>query len=82
LDWKLPGAGLTLSISWMISIGLLIFYIKKKDPVPGVFFKFNKESFKGIWELLRFELICGLPSWIAMVSVEVNNLYAVSFGQN
>lgn len=59
MNMGLKGAGMALSIGWFVSLLSIMIVIKCKDPVPGLFFSYSRESFIGLWDLLKFELFCG-----------------------
>jgi len=70
-DMRLVGGAICYCLTWILATIILIAYIYKKDPLPGVFFWPVEESYKEIWDLFKYEAIIGSMTWVDFIAMEI-----------
>lgn len=59
---------------WILNLIILRWIIKKRDVIPGIFFKFERVSIMEVCALFKFNLIIGSMTWADFVAIEIMNL--------
>ena len=75
-DMDTWGYAISYNVMFSLASVLLFVYIKIKDPVPGSFFWFKSESFKGIWTLFKHEFFVGSMIFFQWIAYEIIYLVA------
>mmetsp|Transcript_11628 Transcript_11628/g.10122 ORF Transcript_11628/g.10122 Transcript_11628/m.10122 type:complete len:173 (-) Transcript_11628:529-1047(-) len=70
----LTGQAFSFDIMWTFNLIVMRWYVKRFDPIPGIFFKVERDSFREICSLFKFELIIGSMTWADFVAIEIMNL--------
>lgn len=78
LELGIVGAGLSNSITWVTCLVFIYFYTKYRDPLPGVFFKPERESFTQRWDMFKYQVTIGAMSWFDVIANEVVSLLGSS----
>lgn len=76
------GAGHAFHISNAINFVLIFVYIAIKNPLPESVFWFTKNSFKGIWEQFKDEIIIGSTIIAASFAEELYSLLSGTLGKD
>jgi len=82
LDGKIVGAAMASNLNFIFNIFLIIFLLRRKNPLPGVFFWPKKESFQEIWTLLKYEILVGSMTWCDAVAQEVISILSARLPKN
>jgi len=64
------------NLMYLVSLLLIILYIKCKNPAPGSLFWLNQDSRKELKDLFKYEVVVGTMVWVEWTSVEIVGLLA------
>ena len=67
---------ISFNIMQALAAILIFLYIRFKDPVPGSFFWFKSQSFKGLWALFEHEFLVGSMVFLEWIAYEIIYLFA------
>lgn len=62
---------LSYNIMQVLAAVLMFAYIKIKNPVPGSFFWFRADSFKGLWKFFKYEFFVGSMIFIEWIYYQI-----------
>jgi len=75
-DMNIQAIIISFNVMQCLNAVLIFLYIFVKNPVPGSFFWFKAQSFKGIWSLFVVEFHVGSMVFLEWISYEIIYLFA------
>lgn len=66
---------LSFNVTWLLGSVALILYLKKKNPLPQIFFMPVEESYKEVWEQFKYEVMVGAMSWADFIAAEILSIF-------
>ena len=76
LDVDMMAMAISFNVMQAIAALLLFLYIKIKNPVPGSFFWFRRQSFEEVWTLFKHEFFVGSMVFLEWISYQIIFLFA------
>lgn len=76
LDLGIHGIAFAFDSFYFFNLLLIGGYCAIANPFPGTLFCFRAKSFKGIWDLFKFELFSGSIVYFESVGEDVIGLFA------
>jgi len=78
LDLGLDGAAYSFDSLHIFNFLMLLLYVLIWNPIPGTIFCFKEKSFKGIWDLFKFEVFSGSMVFFESVGEDLVGIFAAS----
>jgi len=75
-DMDIMAVAISFNVMHILNALLIFLYILIKNPVPGTFFWFKKQSFKDVWDLFVHEFFVGSMVFLEWICYEIIFLFA------
>ena len=79
MELGINGIAIAFTITETTGALILLLFISIYKPCPESWFWFNKDSFKKIWNLLKFEIQLGSMVYLEWIAFEITVIFASSY---
>jgi len=75
-DMDILGVAISFNAMQILAAIITLGYILVRNPVPGSFFWFKRQSFQEIWSLFKYEFFVGSMVFLEWIAAEIIYLFA------